>query len=171
MLHVARLDIDNRTDVRQLSNGGWRGCGGTRAPSRAPWVPGVPGMSGERVGRLSVGCGGGRGDPARPRPTMGPRSESGRTKKGVVGGRPRAGFKPAPTRGSRCECSGVRMALEAEPRLSPSSSPPWVPDRSPARRFTPVYPAEAGIRGWAGYGRGFQCVAMRATQIPRLRSE
>ena len=33
------------------------GLWGEPRPSRAPWIPGVPGMSGERVGRLSVGCG------------------------------------------------------------------------------------------------------------------
>ena len=151
------------------------GLWGEPRPSRAPWIPGVPGMSGERVGRLSVGCGLWE--------TVG--GSQTRPYKGVVD----------------AECLGVRMALEAEPRPRPMPrghrvcpvcrgagwvclpvgrgwwkgilfvhAPPCVPDQVPARRVRVLVPGFllcVEVRGWFASRLGV--VVARTFQVRRPR--
>ena len=108
-----------------------------RAP---PWVPGVPGTTKTRVGRLSVGRGWWKGMPRSPAPHRGYRVSPARRKRGwfacrlgVVGGRG-CHARPRPTVGTGCprhdENEGglpVGWAWLVEGGATLVRAPPWVP--------------------------------------------
>ena len=120
---VSPVRRKRRWDACRLGVVGGRGVPVARAP---PWVPGVPGTTKASVGHLSVRCGWWEGAPRSSSPHRGYRVSPVRRKRawdawrlGVVGGRPRAGPRPAPT--GCVDASAVESGIRAMSRA------PWAP--------------------------------------------